>query len=156
MKQYLISTVIALLASAFATPSFAVEKKKVAAEKPAAKTAEPAKAAEKKEAATSRTLPYQGEVDAVDATAKTFTLKNKDGKEHVFAVGEKTQLLKADNTAATFDDIKVGEWVRGSRVKIADGKWDAVKVTIGKKEGTEKAKNGAAPVSAKPAEKKAE
>jgi hypothetical protein len=44
--------------------------------------------------------------------------------------------------------------VRGSRIKTGEAKWDAVKVTIGKKEAAEKPKAPAP--DAKPAEKKTE
>ncbi len=90
--------------------------------------------AEKKEAGA-RTLPFQGKVSSVDAAAKTFKTKNKDGKENTFTVTEKTQIQHGDGTTATIGDIKVDETVRGSRVKTGDNQWEAVKVTIGAKGG---------------------
>jgi hypothetical protein len=168
MKNPLFGTLlVAILSCGVAAPAFAVEtKKKPAAEKPAAtKPADPAPVAalDAKTPAKPKLLPYQGEVDAVDTTAKTFVLKNKDGKAHTFAVSDQTQIMHGDASPAQFDEIKIGEWVRGSRVKTGEAKWDAVKVTIGKKETPEKLKaagavapSGATTPAAKPAEKKTE
>lgn len=158
-KQLLATLLVTLVSCGIAIPAFAVEaKKKPATEKPAAKSTEPAPAAASKDAKSSATkpklLPYQGEVDAVDTSAKTFVLKNKDGKAHTFSVTDQTQIIHGDASPAQFDEIKVGEWVRGSRIKTGEAKWDAVKVTIGKKEAAEKPKATEPP--AKPAEKKPE
>lgn len=152
MNKHLLTTLAAALA--LAVPTFAAPKKeaKPAAEKPAAEQPETAApAAEKKAPDPTKPMPYQGKVSAVDAAAKTFTTKNKDGKENVFAITEKTKIEKADGTAGTIEDIKPEEVVRGSRMKTGDGKWDAVKVTIGAKPKKEAA---AAPGEAKPEEKK--
>lgn len=159
MKNKLITTIITLSAFALASPGYAAEKKKAAA-KPAsdkAKPAEPAKPAEEKTAAA-KPIPYQGKVASIDAAAKTFTTKNKDGKENVFTVTEKTQITKGD-AAATFDDITANEIVRGTRLKTGEGKWEAVKVMIGAKEASAKGKKAAKPepkpADAKPADTKA-
>ena len=85
-----------------------------------------------------QTLPFKGKVASVDKTAKTFTTKNKDGKENVFTVTDTTKIEKADGTAATFADIKVDEKVRGSRVKKGEGKWEVTKVTLGENEASAK------------------
>ena len=120
--------------------ALAQEKKaKKASDKAPAKSAEDAanktadaKPAEKGADAT-RAVPYQGKVASVDAAAKTFTIKTQAGKEHVFAITDKTAITK-DEGAATFEDIKVGEVVRGTRTKKGEGQWEAVKVMIGPKE----------------------
>jgi hypothetical protein len=160
MKKYLrTSIILPLLIAALATPAFGVDAKKKgsAADKPAAAKPTEASTTPAKEAPPAskpKLLPYQGEVDAVDTATKTFVLKNKDGKAHTFSVTDQTQLMHGDASPAQFDEIKVGEWVRGSRIKTGDAKWDAVKVTIGKKEVAEKPK--ATAPAAKPAEQKAE
>ena len=149
MKQTLLLTTVALVLGGLFTPANAVEKKKsekqmaqkTAAVAPATtaspeKATEPVKSTEKK-AAAPRTLPYQGKVAALDPAAKTFVVKNREGKEHIFFVTEKTVITK-DEAPATFEEIKLDEFVRGTRLKIADGKWDAVKVMIGPKEGATK------------------
>ncbi len=154
-----------LVPLAFATlalpiTGFAAEKK----EKPAAPAAEKTAAApaaapaeEKKEMGV-KALPYQGKVASVDAAAKTFTTKNKDGKENVFSVTDKTKIEKADGSAATLADLKADDVVRGSRTKISDGKWEAVKLIIGAKEGGAKKGGDKAtedkPADAKPVDKK--
>lgn len=148
------NSLLALLALAvFAAPTFAADKKEAkASDKPAAEKPEGAGApVEKKAADATRLLPFQGKVAAVDAAAKTFTIKNKDGRENVFAISEKTKIEKADGTAGAIDDIKADEVVRGTRTKAGEGKWDAVKVMLGAKPK----KEGAAPATeAANAEKK--
>lgn len=121
-------TTLSVLALAVSVPcaSFAQEKKEGAGAP-----------AEKKEAAAKGTLPFQGKVSEVDAAAKTFKTKNKDGKENTFTITDKTQILHGDATAATIADIKPEEMVRGSRVKTGDNQWEAVKVIIGAKPGGE-------------------
>jgi hypothetical protein len=153
MKNKLITTIITLTAIALASPSYA----KKSAAKPAAEKAkptEPAKPADKsadEKPAEAKPIPYMAKVASVDAAAKTFTTKNKDGKENVFTVTDKTQITKGD-APATFEDIKANEIVRGTRVKTGEAKWDAVKVMIGPKEASPKGKKGAA--EAKPAASK--
>jgi hypothetical protein len=83
-------------------------------------------------AAKARPLPYQGKIDHVNKAANTFTIKTKEGKEHVFHITEKTKILK-DDAPASIEDLKKDTHVRGSRIKLADYKWEAVKVTIGEK-----------------------
>ena len=80
-----------------------------------------------------RPLPFQGKVDRVNKAAGTFTIKTKEGKEHIYHITPDTKIEKADGPA-TIDDIKRDEIVRGSRIKLADYKWQAKKVIIGAKE----------------------
>lgn len=80
-----------------------------------------------------RPLPFQGVVDRVNKTAMTFTIKTKAGKEHLFHITPETKIEKADG-AATIDDIVRDEVVRGSRIKLAENKWEAKKVIIGAKD----------------------
>jgi hypothetical protein len=134
----------------------AAEKPADAAKKPAEKPAD-AKPAEAKD--PSRPLPYRGDVAAVDATAKTFTFKNKDGKERVFQVGADTKITKEDKPA-DFSAITVGAYATGSYKKGADGKLEVASVKIGPKPEKKPAAEGDAkpaekkPEAAKPAEKK--
>ena len=76
----------------------------------------------------------------MDSSAKTFTIKYKDGREAVVGVNDKTTITKADGSAGTMADIKADEMVRGSRVSKGENKWDAVKVTLGEKEKDSDAK----------------
>jgi hypothetical protein len=80
-----------------------------------------------------RPLPFQGKVSQVNKTARTFTITTKEGKHHVFHITDQTKIEKADG-AATIDDIAKDEIVRGSRLKLADYKWEAKKVIIGAKD----------------------
>ena len=80
-----------------------------------------------------RPLPYQGVVSKVDLAAKTFTITTKAGKDHVFTVTEKTQFFDGD-APARFEDVKKNDLIRGSRLKLGENQWEALKVTIGAKE----------------------
>ena len=124
MKTSLIASTLTLIATLWLPTGI------LAAESPAT-SAEATPAAEK--APKVKPLPFQGKIASVDADAKTFTTKNKDGKENVFSITSSTKIEKADGSAGTIDDLKAGEPVRGLRLRSADGKWDAVKVILGAK-----------------------
>ena len=152
MKKLLTLTLVA----AFGLPlsSFAADKKPAAAQAPAAEVKKPDAAPAKEEAKAGKPFPYHGDVAAVDATAKTFSFKNKDGKERVFSVTDKTEIEK-DGAKADFAAITVGAYAAGQCTKSAEGKFDATSVKIGPKPA-KKAKDAAAPAKpadAKPAEK---
>lgn len=127
MKKLLV--VAGLLGSVLASPFplHSAEPKNPAppAVTPAKNTTAPDKAA--------RPLPFQGKVSRVSPSAKTFTITTKAGKDHLFTVTDKTQILKED-APAKFEDIKRDEIVRGSRLKVGENQWEAVKVIIGAKE----------------------
>ena len=72
-------------------------------------------------------------VSRVSPTEKIFTITTKAGKDHVFTITEKTQFLK-DDAPAKFEDIKRDDVVRGSRLKLGENQWEALKVIIGAKE----------------------
>jgi hypothetical protein len=75
-----------------------------------------------------KTLGMYTKVDAIDASANTFTHKNKDGKEVKFVVTGKT-VIKNGDKPATLADIKVGDTVSGSRIKKSDTEYEVVKIT---------------------------
>ncbi len=75
-------------------------------------------------------VPFNGTISAVDKEARTFSLKGKEPR--VFLIGEKTIMMK-NTSLATWDDFVIGEKVRGSGIKTADGKWEAITVKFGKK-----------------------
>lgn len=77
-------------------------------------------------------IPYRGDISAIDAGAKTFTIKGKKSKERIFAITPTTKLLKDGNPAA-WEDLKVGEAVRGSAVKKSEGQYEAMSVKMGAK-----------------------
>ncbi|NCO83246.1 MAG: hypothetical protein COW90_09805 [Nitrospirae bacterium CG22_combo_CG10-13_8_21_14_all_44_11] len=105
MKKIIALIVAVLFVFAVASISLAAEEKKM---EPAKKEAAPAKAkAEKKVAA--KVMQVTGEVAAVDAAAKTITVKGKKG-DVVIAVDDKT-----------LADVKAGDKVT-AKYTTADGK----------------------------------
>jgi hypothetical protein len=72
---------------------------------------------------------YAGTVASVDATAKTFTITNRNGTK-VYHVTSKTKITK-DGTPATFADITEGTKVRGSFHKDDSGDLNATTVLMG-------------------------
>ncbi len=160
MKKAIAMIVAVLFVLSVSALSFAAEEKKSpatpAAEKkemaPAKKEAAPAKAEEKKPAekkATAKMKQVTGEVVAVDAAAKTLTVKGKKGD---------VALTVEEKAASKLADVKVGDKVT-VKYKETDGKNVATSV-VGKKAAAEKQmeKKEAAPAKAeekKPAEKPA-
>lgn len=72
---------------------------------------------------------FYGNVTAVDASAKTFTVSDQ-----TYTVTGESQLTK-DGKPATLADAVVGEPARGSFVKGKDGKLEITKVRFGKAGG---------------------
>lgn len=151
MKKLL--TIATLGAFALALPVTASAKKPAAAapSAPSAPAAAPAvtdvkKAADKPAAAATQAakpIPMWSRVDTINAAAKTFTHKNADGKVVTFTVTATTE-IKQGETAAKFEDIKVGDSVAGLRLKKGDGQYEVVKITkFGPAPAKEKAASGA-------------
>ena len=154
MKKLL--TILTLTAfAAFPATTFAAAKKEAApAATPAPKpAATPAPKAPEPKAA--KPMPMYSEVAAIDVAAKSFTHKNKDGKEVKFTLTDKTE-IKNGADAAKFEDIKVGDYVSGTRLKKSETEYEVIKISkFGPK--TEKkaaAPAGAAAAKATPAPKK--
>jgi hypothetical protein len=78
---------------------------------------------------TGKAVPYQGKVLAVNAAAQTFTLTGR--KDRLFQMMPNTVVTK-DEAPAKFEQIAVGDLVRGTAVKNGDY-WEAKKVYIGPK-----------------------
>ena len=160
MKKLLSLMTITVFAAALPAGLFAAEKpaaeKKAAAEKSAETDKKPADKPTLLEKVTggakdpNKLISYYGDVASVDASAKTFTFKNKLGMERVFSVGADTKITK-DGKPADFGAITVGAYATGSYKKTADGKLETAKVNIGPKP-EKKAK----PADEKPADKKPE
>ena len=145
MKKLLSILVLTTLVVAFPTASFA---KKAAAASPtpgASPAATPAAAA--------KPIPLYSEVSSLDAAGKSWTHKNKDGKEVKFVVTDKTD-IKQSGAAAKFEDIKVGDWVSGLRLKKSDTEYEVVKITkFGPKADKAAATPAASPAPATKAKK---
>ena len=123
------------VALALPLAAFGAEKKMPAA--PAEKASEPTAAAEKSGPHAGTKLPYQGKVSAVDATAKTFSIKGKD-KERVFVLTDTTKITK-DGNPVEIGSIASGETVRGQAIKVGEN-WEAASVMLGEKVAAPKTK----------------
>lgn len=88
-----------------------------------------------------KAVPYQGKVVAVNAAAQTFTLTGR--KERLFQMMPGTVVTK-DDAPAKFEQLAVGDLVRGTAIKNADY-WEAKKVYIGPKATASAGKPGEKP-----------
>jgi len=86
------------------------------------------KPAETPKVKVEKPMPMHAVVDSIDATAKSFTHKNKDGKMITYMVTDKTE-IKNGEKIAKFEDIKVGDNVHGMRLKKSESEYDVVKIT---------------------------
>jgi hypothetical protein len=125
MKKLIVCSLTVALSLGLSAGAFAQAKPKAtpapAAEKP--------KTAEKAEKKADRPLPMHTRVDSIDAKAKTFTQKRlKDGVEVKHVVTATTEIKNGD-AAAKFEDIKVGDYVNGLRLKKSDTEYEVVKIT---------------------------
>jgi hypothetical protein len=121
-------TLISLSALALALPvsSIAAEKEKTA-KKPAEKA--PAASAESKaEPKAAKPIPMHVRADVIDAAAKTFTNKRKDGVEVKHVLTDTTEIKNGD-ADAKLEDIKVGDFVSGSQIKKSETEYEVVKIT---------------------------
>lgn len=99
-----------------------------AKKQPAAPAVESPKAAEVAKVKPDKPMPMYAMVDSIDAKAMTFTHKNKDGKVVKHVVTAKTE-IKNGEKAAKFEDIKVGDFVSGLRLKKSGTEYEVVKIT---------------------------
>ena len=84
------------------------------------------------------TLPFNGKITAVDATAKTITLSGE--KARVVQITSETRIIK-EGQPATFADAKVGEEVGGA-YRDVDGKMQATSLRIGPAPAKKKSEGG--------------
>jgi len=132
MKKLLTILTLAAFAVLPATTFAAKDKKEAPAPAPGTKPAEavpaeakPDKPAEGKEG---KAISLNAKVDTIDAAAKTFSHNNADGTVVKFIVTDKTEIKNGD-ADAKFEDIKVGDTVKGSRMKKSATEYDVVKIT---------------------------
>ena len=163
MKKLLSILTVSAIAFTLPAASFAAEKKdKPAAEKAADTGKKPAEkapatspeAAAEKVVGEGKSLPMNSRADSIDAAAKTFSMKRKDGVEVKHVVTETTE-IKNGAAAAKFEDIKVGDYVAGLRKKKSDTEYEVVKITKFAPKA-EKKDGEAKPAGDKPADKPAE
>jgi hypothetical protein len=127
MKKVLFALTLGIALALGSQPALAQAKKKTTAA-PATPAADATKAADTAKAKTDKPLPMHSRADSIDATAKTFTHKTKDGKEVKHVVTAKTEIKNGEKDA-TFADIKVGDYVSGLRHKKSDTEYEVVKIT---------------------------
>jgi hypothetical protein len=124
MKTLFVYSLTAALSLGFSAGAFAQAKPKTKA----APAAEEAKPAEKTVKKANRPLPMYARVDSLDAKAKSFAMKRKDGVEVKHIVTATTEIMD-EGAAAKFEDIKVGDYVSGLRNKKSDTEYEVVKIT---------------------------
>jgi hypothetical protein len=132
MKKLLSIITLGAVALALPASGIAAEKKAKtpAAPAAAAPAAAPAEGAKKPaaEAGAPKPIPMNSKVDEIDAKAKTFSHKNKDGAVVKNVVTDKTE-IKNGESAAKFEDIKVGDTVSGLRLKKSATEYEVLKIT---------------------------
>jgi hypothetical protein len=141
MKKLLSTLAITALVLALPSGSFAAKAKPAASPAPAATPAATP--------APGKPIPLYSEVTTIDTAGKSWTHKNKDGKEVKFVLTATTE-IKNKGAAAKFEDIKVGDWVAGLRIKKSDTEYEVVKIT---KFGVKEEKKPEAGLKATPAPK---
>ena len=123
MKKLFIGAFTAIAMSA-PTVSFAA-KAKGSPTPSATPAATPAAAATP---APAKPIPMYSEVTTIDPATKSWIHKNASGKEVKFVVTDQTE-VKQMGVAAKFEDIKVGDWVSGVRLKKSDTEYEVLKIT---------------------------
>ncbi len=146
MKKLIAYLSVASVALALPLGAFAEAKKPAAT-----KAADAAKEGAAKVVGEPKSIPMYSRADSIDAKGKTFTNKKKDGTEVKHVITDKTE-IKNGEAAAKLADIKVGDYVSGSRLKKSDTEYEVVKIT---KFGPPAPKKPKAEGDAKPTEKKA-
>ncbi len=92
-----------------------------------------------KAAKAPKAIPFHGTVSAVDAGAGTFSIANKDGsKIRIFTLSQTAKLTKEDKDI-TLADVKTGDNVRGSGVKVDENKTEVNSAKFGPKTAEENA-----------------
>lgn len=89
------------------------------------------KGAESVEKKKARSIPFSGEITAVDKIGKTITV----GKR-TFHITSATRIAKADKTPTVFEEAKPGEHITGSYLKEENGKLVARSIYLGAKAET--------------------
>jgi hypothetical protein len=150
MKKLLSLLTLTALACAAPTLTLAAAKK-TPTPAPAAATPAPAPASTP-DPKSARPFPYHGDVDTVDASAKTFTFKSKEGNVRVFHVGDTAKVTKVskDGPAADFNIVTVGAYAAGTCTKTGDRKYEIVTLHVGPKPAK---KEKAVPAKATPTPK---
>jgi hypothetical protein len=75
-----------------------------------------------------RAIPMYVRVDMIDPATRTFSLKRKDGVLIKHVVPAEAE-VKQGPVAAKLEDIKIGDYVSGSRRKVSETEYTVVKIT---------------------------
>ena len=117
MKKLIVCSLAVALSLGLSAGAFAQAKPKA--------TPAPAAEAPKAEKKANKPLPMHTRADSIDARAKTFTQKRRDGVEVKHVVSATTEFV----APAKFEDIKVGDYVNGLRLKKSETEYEVVKIT---------------------------
>ncbi len=135
MKTLLNIMLVAALSLGWSAGSFAAEKEKSVLQKTeetaknsAKKTADATTSAAEKVTGEGRPIPMYTRADAIDAKGKTFTFNKKDGTAVKHVVTDETEIRNGE-AAAKLSDVKVGDYVSGTRRKVSDTEYAVVKIT---------------------------
>ena len=79
---------------------------------------------------SSRPLPFNGKIYAIDPAARTFSTQNKEKKIRVYSITPETTLTRK-NSPARFEDLKIGDEVRGMAEPKGNGRYETASVIIG-------------------------
>ncbi len=96
---------------------------------PATAAADSNKAATPAAPAKTRPIPMYSRVDSIDLTNKTFTTKRKKDGVEIKHVLPATAEVRNNKGPAKFGEIKVGDWVAGSRIKKSETEYEIVRIT---------------------------
>jgi hypothetical protein len=129
MKKSFVS-IVAVITLGLPIAGFAAEKKAAAegAKKGAEKAVAAASGAPEKVVGEGKAIPMHVRADAIDAKAKTFTMKKKDGTEVKHVLTDSTTIMNGE-AKAKLEDVKVGEYVSGLRKKKSETEYEVVKIT---------------------------
>ncbi len=131
-KMFAVATAAALCATAFAAQA---KTTKSSAAQTSGTSSSETQATSKESKDTSRAMPFYGKIGTVDKANKTFTIEGKKSTR-TFSTTDATKMEKSGGATATWEDLKAGEFVRGSAIKKSEGQYIARSIKLGQKERT--------------------
>lgn len=75
-----------------------------------------------------KTIPMNSRADVIDVQGRFFITKRKDGVEVKNVLTDTTE-IKQGSATAKLEDIKVGDYVSGSRRKVSETEYTVIKIT---------------------------
>ena len=92
------------------------------------KPADSAAATQEKVTGDVKTIPMHVRADVIDAKSRIVVTKRRDGVEVKNVLTPSTD-IKQGSAVARLEDIKVGDYVSGSRKKVSETEYTVVKIT---------------------------